>query len=188
MEILSFPKKKQQSSPTQGKVDFDTRLGIKKYVPKDKALSLDYLREHPAGQYPDLYTLEEERTEYNRCVTTAFVNFVVDQLQAETSLFGDFKYHDSGTGGTAENATDTGMETATGIARAPGTQTEGASANIYRSVGTITYNDTFAIVEHGLFNASSSGTLMDRTVFSAINVVSGNQIEFTYEITFTAGS
>lgn len=123
-----------------------------------------------------------------RVVTTAFVNFVVDQLQTETSQFGDFKYHDSGVGGTAENASDTDIETTDGESRATGTQTEGASANIYRSVGTISYTTTKAIVEHGLFSQTTGTTLMDRTVFSAINVVNGDSIQFTYELTLTAGS
>ncbi len=123
-----------------------------------------------------------------RVVTTAFVNFVVDQLQAETSVFGDFLYHDSGVGSTAENVTDTAIETTDGESRASGTQTEGASANIYRSVGTIAYTSTLALREHGLFNASTAGTLMDRTVFTAINVVNGDSVQYTYELTVTAGS
>jgi len=113
-----------------------------------------------------------------RVVTTAFVNFMVDQLQTETSTWGDFKYHDSGVGVTAENAADTDIETTDGESRATGDQGEGASANIYKSIGTISYTTTKAITEHGLFNASTSGTLMDRTVFSAINVVNGDSIEW----------
>lgn len=121
-----------------------------------------------------------------RVVTTAFVNFVTDQLQTETSVFGDFKYHDGGVGTTAENAADTAMETTDGENRATGTQTESA-ANAYRSVGTISYTSTKAITEHGLFNDSSAGTLMDRTVFSAINVVNGDSIQFTYTLTLSSG-
>lgn len=121
-----------------------------------------------------------------RVVTTAFVSFVVDQLQTETSAFGDFKYHDSGVGTTAENAANTDMETTDGESRATGTQTE-ASATVYQSVATISYTTTKAITEHGLFNASTSGTLMDRTVFSAINVVNGDSIQFTYSLTVSAG-
>ena len=121
-----------------------------------------------------------------RVVTSAFVNFVVDQLQTETSVFGDFKYHDSGVGTTAEASGDTGIETTDGESRATGTQTESA-ANAYRSVGTISYTTTKAITEHGLFNDSSAGTLMDRSVFSAINVVNGDSIQFTYTLTLTAG-
>ena len=122
-----------------------------------------------------------------RVVTTAFVNFVVDQLQTETSVFGDFKYHDAGVGTTAENVTDTAIETTDGESRATGTQTEGA-ANAYQSVGTIAYTSGKAVTEHGLFNDPTAGTLMDRTVFSAVNVVNGDSIQFTYTITFTAGS
>jgi hypothetical protein len=121
-----------------------------------------------------------------RVVTTAFVSFVVDQLQTETSVFGDFKYHDSGVGTTAEAVGDTDMQTTDGESRVSGTQTE-ASATAYQSVGTISYTTTKAITEHGLFNASTSGTLMDRTVFSAINVVSGDSIQFTYTLTLSAG-
>lgn len=121
-----------------------------------------------------------------RVVTNAFVAFVVDQLQTETSVFGDFKYHDSGVGTTAENADDTAIETTDGESRATGTQTESA-ANAYRSVGTISYTTTKAITEHGLFNDPTAGTLMDRSVFSAINVVNGDSIQFTYTLTLTAG-
>lgn len=124
----------------------------------------------------------------SRVVTTAFVEFMVDQLQAETTEWGDFKFHDSGVGVTAENITDTDIETTDGEARVAGTQVEGASANIYRSVGTITYTTTKAITEHGLLSIVTGGTLMDRTVFTVINVVNTDQITFTYELTVTAGS
>ncbi len=119
-------------------------------------------------------------------VTTAFVNFVVDQLIVEDSTFGDFKFHDSGIGVTGANITDTDIETTDNVARAAGTQAEDA-ANIYASVGTITYEGTLAITEHGLFNTAASPTLMDRHVFSAINVVATDSIEFTYKLTVSAG-
>lgn len=121
-----------------------------------------------------------------RVVTTAFVSFVVDQLQTETSVFGDYKYHANGTGTNAEAVGDTALQTDSGVARATGTQTE-ASATVYQSVGTLAFVSTLAITEHGLFNASSGVTLMDRTVFSAINVVSGDSIQNTYSLTIAAG-
>ena len=120
-------------------------------------------------------------------VTDAYVAFLVDQHQAESSAIGDFKYHDSGTGVVAENAADTGLGTATGVARATGTQIEGATANIYKSVATITYDDTYAITEHGLFNTSDGATLMDRTKFGVVNVVVNEKIEFTYQLTLPSG-
>lgn len=119
-------------------------------------------------------------------VTTAFVNFIVDQLIAESSIFGDFKYHDSGIGVGGESSGDTALGTACGEARTVGTQVEGAQTYEYKSVATHTYAGTFAITEHGLFNAASGVTLMDRTVFSAINVVADDKIEFTFTIQFSA--
>ena len=122
-----------------------------------------------------------------KVVTTAFVNFVVDQLQSSTGEIGAFSWHEMGTGGTAEAIGDTTLVTAVET-RTDGTQTEGASVNIYRSVGTVTATATRAIVEHGLFDASTSGNLMDRSVFTVINLANGDGIQFTYELTVPAGS
>jgi len=119
-------------------------------------------------------------------VTTAFVEYLVDNLVAETSAFGDFKFHDSGIGTTAENKTDTALETPWGGARTVGTQLEGATGEIYKSVATTTYNATKAITEHCLFNIDADGIAMDRSVFGAINVVDTNQIEWTYQLTANA--
>ena len=121
-----------------------------------------------------------------RVITTAFVDFVTDQLQVETSVFGDFKYHDSGVGVTDPDIADVAIETTDNQSRATGTQTE-SSHNVYVSVGEISYTDPLAITEHGLFNAATSVTLMDRSEFAAINVVSGDSIRFTYSLTLSAG-
>lgn len=121
-----------------------------------------------------------------RVITTAFVGYMVDQLQTESSTWGDFKFHDSGVGTTDPAITDTAMETADGESRATGSQTESA-ANVYRSVGTIPYTSTKAITEHGLFNDATAGTLLDRSEFAAVNVVNGDSIQFTFDYTVTAG-
>ena len=123
----------------------------------------------------------------HRVVTTAFVNYMVDSLQATEANWVNFKWHDSGIGTTEEAVGNTAIETTDGEARSEGTQTEG-NANQYRSVGTIAYTTEKAITEHGLFNASTENILMDRTVFSAINVANGDSIQFTYTLTCTAGS
>ena len=127
-----------------------------------------------------------ERHVKNKKVTTAFVNFIVAQLQTETSVFGDFKWHDSGTGTNAESAADTALQTTCAETRLAGTQAEGAETYEYKSVVTHTYAGGFAITEHGLLNVITAGTLMDRTVFSAINVVASDKIEFTFTIQFSA--
>lgn len=121
-----------------------------------------------------------------RAVTNAFVADIVDNLQTGAATFQAYDYHASGTGTTAEAAGDTALVTDSGVARATGTASE-PSASQYRSVGTQSYTSTLAITEHGLFNASTAGTLMDRSVFTAINVVSGDSIQFTYTLSLTAG-
>lgn len=121
-----------------------------------------------------------------RVVTTEFVNFLVDELAANNARFQAFKFHDSGIGTTAEAIGDTALVTPV-ESRATGTQAE-AAANIYRSVGTVSYTATRAITEHGLFSAAApTDELMDRSVFAAVNVVNGDSIQFTYELTASAG-
>ncbi len=129
----------------------------------------------------------------DKVVTDDFCEDIVDNLIAEVSAFGDYKYHHSGTGVGAENATDSALGTPREDNRDVGTQAE-ASSKVYESVATTTYGSTWAITEHGLFNTAGAGgppvtggILMDRTKFAAINVVSGNQIEWTFTIAFTSG-
>lgn len=129
-----------------------------------------------------------------RVVTTAGVNFLVDALQGtvEPEIL---KFHGVGTGTTAEAIGDTALVTESTTAlnpdstRATGTLAEGASANIFRTVGIVTFDASAAITEHGIFSqaATGGGTLLDRSVFSAINVVSTDTITFTYELTLSAG-
>ncbi len=130
----------------------------------------------------------KKRRVLDKVVTNAFVNDIVDALKGDTAPYASFKnykYHASGTGTTAEAATQTVLVAEVGT-RVSGTQVE-ANANQYRSVATITYDDTYAITEHGLFNASTGGTLMDRTMFSPVNVISGDSIVFTFTISFNSG-
>ena len=132
--------------------------------------------------------VEDRGVVSRRCVTTAFVNLLVDALQSTTGLnFDAFKYHDSGEGTGDEAVGNTTLGSACGEARDTGTQIEGATANIYKSVATHTYAAPFAITEHGLFNDSTVGTLMDRSKFAVANVGIGDKIEFSYSLTCNAG-
>ena len=122
-----------------------------------------------------------------RKVTDDFVGLLVDALQGLAVDYDTFKYHDSGTDNTPEAAADDALKAPCGDARTEGTQIEGATGNIYKSVATHTYGGSYTIVEHGLFNAAAAGVLMDRSVFTGVVVASGDKIEFTYQLTFTAG-
>ena len=128
-----------------------------------------------------------DRRKAHGCVTDAYVALLVDDLQLSQADHSTFMYHDSGTGIAAEAATDTTLGTPTAEARDTGTQVEGATANVYKSVATHTYGGSFAITEHGLFNAATVGTLMDRTKFAAVNVASGEKVEFSYELQVSSG-
>lgn len=145
-----------------------------------------------------LITASGERIHYGtvgyRVITSAGVAFIVDDWDGSVTDITNFKYHGCGTGSTAEASGDTALVTESTTAlnpdstRATGTQSQ-PSANILQSVGTLTFDGTAAIVEHGLFSQSATGggTLWDRTVFTAINVVSSDSIQFTYSCTLSAG-
>lgn len=121
-----------------------------------------------------------------KVVTDAGVAYLVDSLQGTTEPE-NLRWHGSGTGTTAEAVAQTALVTEVG-SRVQGSLAEGASANIFRTIATVTYGGTFAITEHAIFSASTAGTMLDRSVFAAINVINGDSIEFTYELTLPAGS
>jgi hypothetical protein len=121
-------------------------------------------------------------------VTTAGVDYLADDMAGAIGAADatNFNYHASGTGTTAAAIGDTAMQTDSGVARVAGTQTNPVH-NVYRTVATMSYVSSLAITEWGLFSASTVGTLWDRKVFTAINVVSGDSIQFTYDLTINAG-
>ena len=129
-----------------------------------------------------------------RVVTNNGVAFIVDAWQNSVELE-KMKYHGCGTGTTAEAAGDSALVTESTTAlnpdstRATGTQTEPATHQL-TSTGVVTFDNSAAITEHGLFSAATTGTgvLFDRSVFSAINVVSGDSISFAYTVSFSSGS
>lgn len=155
------------------------RIGISGSAPITSSLSMRVFRRDGS--------IEDKGVVSTKVVTDDFVALVVDALQGLAVDEETFKYHDSGTDNTPEAAGDSALAAPCGDARTVGTQIEGATANIYKSVATHTYGGAYTIVEHGLFNASAAGVLMDRSVFSGVVVASGDKIEFTYQITFTAG-
>jgi len=132
-------------------------------------------------------TIEDYGVVSLRVVTTAWVTAMATLMfDGSGPAATAYDYHDSGVGTTAENVSNTDIETTDGESRVAGTASNPAAGQ-YRNVGTISYTTTKAITEHGLFSASTGGTLLDRSVFSAINVVSGDSIQFTYTLSFSAG-
>ncbi len=133
-----------------------------------------------------------------RVVTDTGVGYIVDAFQNSVELE-NMKYHGYGTGTTAEAASQTGLVTelttqyASDSTRPTGTTTEGATANIYRTVATLSPDTggTIAITEHGIFSqaATGGGVMLDRSLFSAVNLVAGSDsMTATYDLTFPSGS
>lgn len=128
-----------------------------------------------------------------RVVTTAGVGFIVDAFQNLTELE-NLKFHGIGTGAVAEAAGDTalGTELTTQYnpdnTRATGSTTESA-ANVYRTVGTNTVDAAAAVTEHGVLSqaATGGGTLLDRSVFSVVNLANGDSLQSTYDFTVNSG-
>lgn len=133
-----------------------------------------------------------------RLVTTVGVKFIADDFNAGAQDISTMKYHGFGTGGTTDAAADTALGTelttqyATDSTRPTGSQ---ASATVstnatYTTVATLSPDSggTLAIIEHGIFSAPSSGTLLDRTSFAAVNLVAGSDsLQSTYVLTLASG-
>jgi len=93
-----------------------------------------------------------------------------------------------GTGSTAEAASQTALATASAEARTAGTdtqQTTSVTNDTYRVVGAITSAGSQTIAEAGLFDASTSGNMLIRGVFTGIPVVASDVITFTFNLQFT---
>jgi hypothetical protein len=72
--------------------------------------------------------------------------------------------------------------------RATGSTTE-ASATVFRTVGTNTFDASAAITEHGILSqaATGGGVLLDRSQFSAVNVANADSLQSTYDLTINTG-
>jgi len=119
-------------------------------------------------------------------VTDDFAAYLVDLLQSGGTDVTEFFYHAAGTDNTAESSGDT--ELGSEILRSTGSLDE-TSAQVFKSVATMTFPSSNSVLEHGLLNADSDGPgiLMDRSVYTAIELNSSDQIEFTYELTVESG-
>jgi hypothetical protein len=99
-----------------------------------------------------------------------------------------------GIGTGAANVADTtlGTESAptTAGGRTVGTEsrtTVSVTNDNYQVTGTVTAGSGLAITEAGLFDNVTAGNLLIRSVFAAVNVVSGDSIAFTFGLQFVPG-
>lgn len=99
-----------------------------------------------------------------------------------------FTYLAVGTGTNAAAAGDTTLQTelaTSGLSRVNATAsrvTTTVTNDTAQLVTTFTVTGTAAVTEAGILNAASSGTLLCRQVFTAVNVVNGDSLQLTYKV------
>lgn len=99
-----------------------------------------------------------------------------------------FNYIAIGIGATAAAATNTTLEseiTTNGGQRASATPTRTTTTvtnDTARNITTFTFTGGFAVTEAGELNAASAGVLLNRQVFTAVNVVPGDSLQITIDV------
>ena len=90
-----------------------------------------------------------------------------------------------GSGTTAAAAGDTALESQLGSREALDTTT--VTSNAIEYVASFEAGDaTGAVTEAGIFNASTAGTMLCRTVFSVVNKAADDTMSVTWTITISA--
>lgn len=123
---------------------------------------------------------EVEKYEYKNLVVNTGLNYIVSRMKDATATA--MSHMALGSGTTAAAAGDTTLGTQLG-SRAALTSTTVSS-------NQVTYVATFgagvatgAVTEAGIFNASTAGTMLCRTVFAVVNKAAGDSMTVTWTVT-----
>ena len=121
---------------------------------------------------------DEVVKEVPNLVVTAGKNYVADRIKNNSTVMSHMAI---GTGSTAAAAGDTALGSQ---------QARTALTSTTVTDNEIVYVDTFpagtgtgAITEAGIFNASSGGTMLCRTVFSVVNKGANDAMTITWTVT-----
>ena len=119
-----------------------------------------------------------------KTVTAAFAKHIVDALCSTGGgdTFATYGYHKMGTASGAEASGDAALGAAQSGATL-GTCTHGASSQIWASTAIVTATTTLHIREHGVFNASTGGLLLDRSTVANIDLVTDDTVTWSYTLT-----
>lgn len=124
---------------------------------------------------------------FENLVVTGGLGFITDRMQSAGS--GVMSHMAVGTTNTAPVTGNTALAAEIGT-RATVTAsrvTTTTSNDTAQYVSTFAAgNGTGALVEAGLFNASTSGTMLSRVVFNVINKGAGDSLDITWKIQLTA--
>jgi hypothetical protein len=117
--------------------------------------------------------------EIKNLVVTTGKNFIASRMKDTTDTA--MTHMAIGSGNTAANVADTTLGTELG--RVSLTSTTVTNNNVAYVATFPAGTGTGAVTEAGLFNASSSGTLLCRTVFSVINKGAADTLGITWTVT-----
>lgn len=122
-------------------------------------------------------------------VTLEFAELLADAFcsSGASALLDDFTSHEMGAGSTAEASGDQALVDAED-GRNIGTQTHGATSNLFATTATITATSTYEVREHGVFNQTSTTNdyLLDRSLVTGFNVTTDDTVEWTYTLTINS--
>ena len=126
-----------------------------------------------------IYKNGELVRDINNLVVTAGKNWLADRMKQASSAV--MSHMAVGTGTTAAAVGDTTLVTELDRNALSSTT---VSTNTVQYSGTWAAGDgTGALTEAGIFNASSAGTMLARTVFSVVNKGASDQVTITWTIT-----
>lgn len=123
----------------------------------------------------------KQEEEVKNLVVTVGKNFIASRMKDTTDTA--MSHMEVGTGTTAAAVGDTALGAAVASSRVALTSTT-VSTNSVAYVATFPAGTgTGALTEAGIFNASSSGTMLCRTVFSVINKGAADTLGITWTVT-----
>lgn len=154
---------------------------------------------HPNSAFWHRDYVEDYGVVSRRVITTTGAEMLVDVFQSSASGL-TFYWHAIGLSSAAESTANTALTnemTTLGYGsatRTSGTQTTGATPDIYMTTGTITIDNVssgtpMVIQEHGIFKSSAvaSTGLWDRSLTGTQTLSTGDSISIQYSLTVTAG-
>jgi hypothetical protein len=125
--------------------------------------------------------IKDERLIENLIVDTG-LNFICDRMKDDETAMTHMAL---GSGSTAAAAGDTTLGSQLGSREALDSSTVTNNQIVY--VSSFEAGDaTGAVTEAGIFNASSGGTMLCRTVFSVVNKAADDTLTVNWTITLTA--
>lgn len=126
----------------------------------------------------------KEVIDVHNLVVTVGKNTIADRMKASPAM-GAMTHMAVGTTNTAPAAGDTALAAEVASSRVALTSTTVTNNQIVYVATFPAGTGTGALVEAGLFSASSSGNMLARTTFSTINKAAGDSLTITWTVTIS---